>query len=183
MVELIVVMVLAGILAAIGASRFFNRSGFDASAYGEQVRGMARYAQKLAIAQNRNVFVEGSLDGVSLCYIHALPCPVESQVPAPAGSNSGNDATKSFCSVGGVYAQGWYCEGRPAGVTMTAVSGGASLSPFYFNGLGKPYLPDDAKAMKNGVNTDSSFQGMTLALSADGSRFEMSVSQETGYVY
>src|SRR4051812_38308373 len=90
MVELIVVMILVGILGAIGAARFFSRTGFDSAAYAEQLRGMARYAQKLAIGQHRNVFVAASPDGIALCYVNASPCPAAQAVPAPGGSNSGN---------------------------------------------------------------------------------------------
>lgn len=173
MVELIVVIVLAGILAAVATGRYFNRGSFDASAYAEQIRTMARYAQKLAIAQNRKVYVEGSLGGIGLCYANALPCPTDSQVPAPSGANSGNAATRAFCAVGGAYASTWYCEGLPAGVQMTA--SGNTLSPFYFNGLGRPYMPTDA-------GVDSTFQNLSLGFSADGGTSTLSVSKETGYV-
>jgi MSHA pilin protein MshC len=173
MVELVVIIVLAGILAAVATSRFFSREGYDASAYAEQVRAMARYAQKLAIAQNRNVYVEGSLSGVGLCYKNTLPCATADQVPAPSGSNSGNAATRAFCAVGGVYASTWYCEGLPTGVTM-AVSGN-SLSPFYFNGLGRPYTATD-------TGTDSTFADLSITLSADGGASTIAVSKETGYV-
>lgn len=178
LVELIVVMILAGILSAIGAARFFNRTGFDATSYAEQLRGMVRYGQKLAIAQNRAVWVEGSLDGIALCYANALPCPSSQQVAMPSGSNSGNAVTKTFCAAGGVYAAGWYCEGRPDGVTM--VPSGSSLSPFYFSGLGKPYLPADMPA--TGYSTDSTFAGVSMTISGDGASSTVSVAQETGYV-
>jgi MSHA pilin protein MshC len=176
MVELIVMMVLIGVLSAIGAARFFDRGAFDAAAYGEQLRAMMRYAQKLAIAQNRNVFVQGSLDGAALCYEAANPCPAGSLVPVPAGDNSGNDATRKYCLSGGAYASGWYCEGRPDGVAITPVSG--SLAPFFFNALGRPCLAADLASNCQ----DSSFAGLTLALSGGGATASLSVSQETGYV-
>ena len=62
MVELIMVIVIVGVLAAVAASRFFVRTGFDVAAFAEQVRAMARYAQKLAVAQNRVVWVTGTVD-------------------------------------------------------------------------------------------------------------------------
>jgi MSHA pilin protein MshC len=179
LIELIVVMVLIGVLGAIGASRFFDRSAYDAAAYGEQLRAMVRYAQKLAIAQNRNVFVQGSLDGVALCYDAAIPCPAASQVRVPAGDNSGktgNDATRNYCQNGGAYASGWYCEGRPDGVTMNPVGG--SLAPFFFNALGRPCLAADLASNCQ----DSTFAGLTVALTGGGATASLSVSQETGHV-
>jgi MSHA pilin protein MshC len=179
MVELIVVMVLVGILAAIGAARFFSRTGFDSAGYAEQLRAMTRYAQKLAIAQNRNVFVVGGADGFALCYANNLPCPAAQIVPAPGGSNSGASATRSFCTVGGGYVANWYCEGRPAGVTMTPLGG--SLPPFYFNGLGKPYLPADLPP-GGAPSQDSSFATMSVTIGGDNTAIPVTISQETGYV-
>lgn len=165
MVELIVVMILIGILAAIGAARFFNSTPYDAAGFAEQGRAMLRYAQKLAIAQNRPVYVQGAMDGVALCFDAATPCPAASQVPAPSGENSGSAATRKYCGSGRL----WYCEGWPAGVTMMPVSG--TLAPFFFDGLGKP-----------GV-TGATFNGLTVSISGGGVSNQISVAQETGYVY
>jgi len=179
MVELIVVMILVGILAAIGAAKFFNPTGFDTAGYAEQLRAMARYAQKLAVAQHRNVFVVGSLDGIALCYTNSLPCPSAQLVLAPGGSNSGSGATRAFCVTGGGYAANWYCEGRPAGVTMAPSSG--SISPFYFNALGKPFLPSDLPA-GDAPSLNSSFVTTSFNFSGDGVSIPVTIYQETGYV-
>lgn len=50
LVELIVVMVLMGILAAFAAPRFFGRGDFEGPAFAQELAGAARYAQKLALA-------------------------------------------------------------------------------------------------------------------------------------
>jgi MSHA pilin protein MshC len=174
MVELIVVMVLIGILGAIGAARFFSRTGFDAAAYAEQGAAMLRYAQKLAIAQNRPVFVQASAQGVGLCYSAATPCAAAARVVPPSGSNSGSSATKSFCSAGGAWVPAWYCEGVPAGATMAVNP--AAAATFYFNALGRPYLAAD-------TGMDSTFQSLVLTIAGDGYTRTVSVSQETGYVF
>jgi MSHA pilin protein MshC len=153
MVELIVVMLLVGILGAIGAARFFNRSGFDAAAFAEQSAAMLRYAQKMAIAQNRRVHVQASAQGLRLCYTTANPCAAADQVPAPSGASSASSV--------------------PGGVAMTLSP--ASAAAFYFNGLGRPYLAADTG--------DSSFQGLALTISGDGVTRTISVAQETGYVF
>ena len=169
MVELVVVLILIGILSAIGVGRFFSRGGYDAAAFAEQARSMVRYAQKLAVAQNRQVFVHGTSDGVALCFESTMPCPAASQVPVPSGDNDGSDATRKFCVSGGTYSGGWYCQGLPAGVTMMPVSG--SLAPFFFNGLGQP-----------GVSSGGAFLGLTVTIAGDGMSSQISVAPETGYV-
>jgi len=186
MVELIVVLIVVGILGAIGAARFFNRSGFDAAAYAEQVRGMVRYAQKLAVAQNRPVYVQGMLSGVNvqgvaLCFVANSPCPAAAQVPAPGG-NSGSSGTRASCLANGVYAPAWYCEGVPASVGFSPITG--SLATFYFSGIGRPYAPDDVpKNDPTGSAQVSNFSQISVAIAADGISSTITVSPETGYVY
>jgi MSHA pilin protein MshC len=174
MVELIIVMILIGILGAIGAARFFSRTGFDAAAYAEQSAAMLRYAQKVAVAQSRAVYVQASTQGLRLCYSAASPCAANDRVVTPAGSSSGSSATKSFCAAGGSYVPGWYCEAVPAGAVMAL--GSTAAATFYFNGLGRPYLGTD-------TGIDSTFPGQTLTITGDGLTKTVSVAQETGYVY
>src|ERR1700756_2928760 len=61
LVELVMVIVITGIVASFAVGRFFDRKGFEADIIVDRTKGMLRYAQKLAIAQNRPVFVR--LDG------------------------------------------------------------------------------------------------------------------------
>jgi MSHA pilin protein MshC len=172
MVELIIVMILIGVLSAIGISRFFDRTGYDVTAFAEQGRAMLRYAQKLAIAQNRPVYVQvlGNVEGVSLCFDPVAPCRPEFQVPAPSGANSGSAATRRLCLAGNGYTERWYCEGWPAGSSFNPKSG--TLTPFFYNGLGQP-----------GATTGGDFNGLTVILDGGGASVPISVSQETGYVY
>jgi MSHA pilin protein MshC len=174
MVELIVVMILIGILGAIGAARFFSRTGFDAAAYAEQSVGMLRYAQKLAVAQNRNVFVQATTQGIRLCYTGATPCGSDQRVPTPAGDNSGTTITRAFCVESNVYVRNWYCEAVPTGAAMTLSPSTGGI--FYFNALGRPYLPAD-------TGTDSTFAGLVLTITGDGLTRTVTVAQETGYVF
>lgn len=172
MVELIVVMVLIGALSAIGMYRFFDRTGYDVAAFAEQGRSMLRYAQKLAIAQNRPVYVQvmGNVEGVALCFAANPPCQPADQVPAPSGANSGSASTRKLCLAGTAYAERWYCEGWPAGSKFNPKSG--TLSPFFYNGLGQP-----------GATGGGPFTGLTVIIDGGGISNQISVSQETGYVY
>ena len=180
MVELVVVIVLIGILGAIGAARFFDRAGFDADAFTEQSRAMLRYAQKLAIAQGRNVFVQAGAQGLALCYAQTRPCPAASQARVPSGDNSGSANTRAFCVSGGVYVARWFCEGLPRGAELTLAPTSAGL--FYFNGLGRPYLPADQDGAQS-TRGESTFTGLSLNIKAEGITRTVSVAPETGYVF
>ena len=57
LVELITIMIILGILAAVAAPRFFDRGSFDSRGFYDQTISTLRYAQKAAIAQRRLVCV------------------------------------------------------------------------------------------------------------------------------
>ncbi|WP_296632050.1 MULTISPECIES: type II secretion system protein [unclassified Thiobacillus] len=83
MVELILVIVIAGILAAVAAPRMMGRSGFDTRGYADQLASTVRFAQKLAVAQHADVYVQLTANDATLCYLATMPCPVASQAPGP----------------------------------------------------------------------------------------------------
>ncbi len=66
MVEMITVIVILGILAAVAAPRFFDRNVFDSRGFYDQVSATLRYAQKAAIAQRRFVCVAFGANSVTL---------------------------------------------------------------------------------------------------------------------
>lgn len=57
MTELITVIVIAGVMSAIVAPRFFDRGTFDSRGFYDQTISTLRYAQKTAISQRRLVCV------------------------------------------------------------------------------------------------------------------------------
>lgn len=129
LVELVVVIVLTGILGAVAAPRFFERKVFDARGFFDQTATMLRYAQKVAIAQHRDVFVnlDAGTGTICLSYVADAACtnaaqglvnPADQQrflKTAPAGSAFGASASLSFSALG-----------RPApnSTTVVSVSGG-----------------------------------------------------------
>ena len=70
-IELVAVIVVVGIMAAFAAPRFMQNEAFDARTYTDQNLAMLRYAQKLAIAQNRPVFALLTPNRIALCFTAA----------------------------------------------------------------------------------------------------------------
>lgn len=83
LVELIFVMVIAGILAAVAIPRLMVTSSFDTRGFTDQLASTVRFAQKLSIAQRRDVFVQFTANAATLCYVAAAPCAVADQAPDP----------------------------------------------------------------------------------------------------
>jgi MSHA pilin protein MshC len=157
MVELIVVMILIGILGAVGAERFFDRRSFDTRGFADQATAALRFAQKVAIAQNRMVYVVMDGDTIRLCFAAGASCGTLNQVQAPFSIKT--DATCTSAN--------WYCLRRPSTVTL-GYSGTLA-----FNALGRP--------------TDSTgtalLTPLTFTISAAATSFTVTVEPETGYVH
>ncbi len=111
-IELVAVMVIAGIIASIAAPRFIGVDAFDArGSYGTLVSAL-RYAQKTAIAQRRNVYANVNASTHTLCLGYASNC--SSAVIDPATQTA-------------------YSKTLSNNVIITA-----STTPIGFDGLGRP---------------------------------------------
>ncbi|MDT3737857.1 MAG: prepilin-type N-terminal cleavage/methylation domain-containing protein [Denitratisoma sp.] len=111
LVELITIMVVAAILAAVAAPRFFTRLSFEERGFYDQSVAAIRYAQRVAIAERRNVFVVMEANRLRLCYDAACVAGVRE----PGAGNA-------------------YDIGTPDGVGLD------TTATFSFNGLGQPSL-------------------------------------------
>ncbi|MHB1186789.1 prepilin-type N-terminal cleavage/methylation domain-containing protein [Thiobacillus sp.] len=85
MVELVLVMVIAGILAAVAVPRMIGRTSFDTRGFADQLGATVRFAQKLAVSQRRDVSVLLTANDATLCYDPITPCAAASQAPGPGG--------------------------------------------------------------------------------------------------
>lgn len=65
--ELVVVIVIAGILSVVAYSKF-DAASVKGGAYAAEAKAAIRYAQKLSVAQRRNVYVCVAATSVSLGY-------------------------------------------------------------------------------------------------------------------
>lgn len=176
MIELITVMVLIGILGAIGAARFFDNTVFESRAYADQVKALIRHAQKLAIAQNRPVFVRADQGGFAVCFQSNCASAAD-LADAPSGANSGSSRTKAYCLLGGAYMPRWLCEAPPVGVTFAGYGlSSPQVNGFYFDAMGRPYNIGNALGASN-------FTTMTLTFTSGTNQNRVVIVQETGYVY
>jgi MSHA pilin protein MshC len=124
-IELVMVMVLAGILAVAVIPRFANKTAFDERGFFDQTIDMVRYAQKLAIAQRRDVFVSVTTNSICLTYVTSNSTCTLAVTPLPPTSIVLNPAD-----------QAWF----KRDATRVGQAGGsfASATTFSFNALGKP---------------------------------------------
>lgn len=136
LVELIVVMMIVGILAVAAIPRFFQNQTFEARTYHDQALTMMRYAQKVAIAQRTNVFVNANAASNTICLAYAA----DANCTNPAGVINPADNAK-------------FSKTAPAGVTL---SGSVSFS---FSALGKP-TPDAAVSL--GIIGDGTTRSITV---------------------
>ena len=112
LIELVVVILIAGILAALALPNF-NQPQIDATWFHEQAKAAVRYAQREAVAQRRCVFVSVSATQLQLFY---------------GDANCAVTATPlTQITTGGAYVLT-----APTGVTLAPAP-----SSFSFNGLGQ----------------------------------------------
>ncbi|KXS32281.1 MAG: General secretion pathway protein H [Candidatus Gallionella acididurans] len=131
LIELVMVIVIAGILAVVVAPRMFDANVFKSRGFADQVQATLRYAQKAAIAQRRNVCVTLTASSITLmiatvpgtassCTANlALPGGGSNSIPSPATGITMTYTSASFNFDG--------LGSTPAAQTIT-VSGGAPNS-------------------------------------------------------
>ena len=174
MVELVTIIVVMGILGAIGASRFFDGDTFAGRAHSDQAKSLIRYAQKLAIAQNRQVFVVATPARFAVCF--TFNCNDAAALAfAPGGSNSGSTATRAACTLNNGYVASWMCEGTPANM---AVAGTPANGIFSFDPMGRPLNYDVVSKSSSGF-----LAPLALTFTSRASVYRVTVAAETGYVF
>ncbi len=121
LVEMTATLVVVGILAAIAIPRLVSGDAFSSRSFFDETTSIVRYAQKVAVAQRRLVFVNVTATRVEACYdagcATRAPSPVD---PAdPLGAHT--DSTEAR----------WKLD--PGRVVMVPTT-----PSFSFNGLGQP---------------------------------------------
>lgn len=86
MVELITIIVIMGVLAAIVVPRFFDSNVFESRGFHDQVMAALRYAQKAAIAQRGYVCVAFTANSATLTTGSSSACGTP--LASPDGQSS-----------------------------------------------------------------------------------------------
>ena len=119
LIELVVVILLTAILAAVALPRFTDTES-KATWFHEQVKGGLRYAQRQAVAQRRCVFVQVAATDVKLFYGDSSCVITATPLTFMSTSAEGTAPGDPFALA------------APSGVTLSPVT------TFSFNGLGQP---------------------------------------------
>ena len=123
LVELVSILVLAGILAAVAGPRFFSAPTFASRGYADAASGFLRYARKLAVARHGAITVQAGSDGLSLCSSAGHPCPDAVPWPGPLGDTPYRlDPPQGVTLAASAASITFDSQGRPdAGLTLTIV--------------------------------------------------------------
>lgn len=140
LIELIMVMVIIGVLAIAAIPRFADRQTFEARGFHDQTLAMLRFAQKTAVAQRADVFVNvnGATSTLCLTYIADINCT--NSTPLQIVLNPAD--------------QQKFSKTAATGITIAA-----SASPFSFSALGKP---DTDEAVAVSITGDGVTRSITV---------------------
>ena len=166
LIELIVVIVVAGVLGAVAASRYAASQTFDVPAHAQTLRGLVRYGQKLAIARNSPVYVVFTPAYLALCL--DASCTPSGRLAAAALLNSESTATLAACSG----STSWACAGHPTGMVLSGAT------TFRYDALGMPFATGDLL-----TETDSSFSTQSVTIAQSGTTDSIVIEAGTGYVH
>lgn len=121
LVELVSIIVIAGILAAVAGPRFFNAATFASRGYADAASGFLRYAQKLAVARHAVVVAQIDASGLSLCAGAGNPCADANPWPGPQGETPYRlDVPNGVTLAGSAASVSFDAQGRPGnGITLT----------------------------------------------------------------
>jgi MSHA pilin protein MshC len=102
LIELIVVMVVVGIMAVAALPKFAAKSDFEMRGFQDETRALLRYAQKSALAQQRNVCVALNGSGVTLTIDMDTPadgnCNITDALATPSVPRGGSGLVPSVAS-------------------------------------------------------------------------------------
>lgn len=129
LIELIMVIVMLGILAAYAVPRMFDSTAFNARGFHDETLAYLRYAQKTAVAQRRTVCVTFTSSSLTLAIASAAAtttCATAGTLTGPKG-DSGSTITLS----------------ANGGVTYSSLP-----TSFNFDGLGQPINPATGQTLQ-----------------------------------
>lgn len=131
LVELVLIIVLLGILSFFAGARLNDRNSVNARGFADQVASTLRFAQKAAIAQRRNVYVniDTSARRVRACLDAATTCA--SPLSSPAGGSLDITGASGVTLASGSTQFSFDALGRPSfasSLTLTTSASGLTFS-------------------------------------------------------
>lgn len=128
LIELVVILVVTGILAATIMPRFANKGEFDQAGFRNQLVAVLQFSRKVAVAQRRNVCVAVDGAGITVTVDRDLPetAFVACEDPVPLPGNQTACGSNRICA--------------PSGVSLGAAS-------FRFDALGRPLVSGASAAL------------------------------------
>lgn len=158
LIELIMVMVILGVLAAYATPRIFDTSAFNARGFHDETLAYLRFAQKTAIAQRRTVCVDFSASG-------ATPGTVTLTIAA----NAGTFTCASAGTLRGPKGENPVVLTARSGITF-ATTPYPAPADFNFDGLGQPI-------------TSAGAAQATQTIQVSGASNSVTIETGTGYVH
>lgn len=126
LVELVLVVLLAGILSFFAAGRLNDRSQANARGFADRVASTLRFAQKAAVAQRRTVYV--NVDTAARRVYACLDAGCATPLAAPAGGALDVAADAALTLTATASAFSFDALGRPStAATLTVAASGASF--------------------------------------------------------
>lgn len=123
LVELIAVMIIAGILAVVATTALDTR-GYHTVTFAEQVKAQLAYARKSAVAARREVQVNVAANQVSLTICPGTPvCGTAVDLPSPSGDAAFVSTVPSGVSLSPVGNFSFNAEGSTGGTVTLTISG------------------------------------------------------------
>ncbi|MEO8153960.1 MAG: type II secretion system protein [Rhizobacter sp.] len=133
--ELIIVLVVSGILAAVALPRMFDMDQFSARGTRDFVGASLRYAQKSAIAMRRNVCVDITALQVAITYASASgvaqACSAANALVNPGNGLPYSDPSNSLPAKGPVSTPAsliFDAQGRPLSAPSTPMASALTIS-------------------------------------------------------
>lgn len=118
--ELVMIIVILGILAALAGPRMLDTRGFTSRGFYDESMAVVRYAQKTAIAWRRTVLVCVEANGVAA--ISNGDCGAPSYIPHPANGNPLRSIAPDGVTLSPVGSFSFDGLGRPSGATTIALT-------------------------------------------------------------
>lgn len=113
MVELVMVLVVMGVLAAVALPRLTDRRAFQERGFLDQVRSLLQHSRKIATVQRREVCVLLTPAAVSAVYGAGAGCNAAAPLPTPGSNDPYTIAVPNGVVLGGVAQVRYTATGQP----------------------------------------------------------------------